>query len=248
LRLTLPLTRVRWVAGEAVQQTTPHDEWVLVTQDCDLAWNSIAGSDSLVELRPVYDRNPPAVWGIRASRLLLDDSGNYITDLEPLVKVEPDVVLKAEHLCRDAPHVPAPRLKTWLGLRYNRPAVPQQYVPLAADLAKRLTKKGHARAESRVRDVFATFSTAEDGTKEFALTAVVLHERVAEDDALLKATRDWLAGVALAVPEQLGLNVDVVALTDEQVSLAFLETGYALDASTVSWPNKTPGPVGDAGR
>lgn len=239
---------MRWVAGEAVQETTPHNEWVLVTQDCDLAWKSVAGSNSLVELRPVYDRDPPTAWGIRASSLLLDDNGNYITDLEPLIKVEPDVVLAAEHLCRDAPHVPAPRLKTWLGLRYNRPAVPQQYVPLAADLAQRLTKKGHAQAESRVRDVFATFTTAEDGTSEFVLTAVLLHERAAEDDALLTTTRDWLAGVALAVPKRLGMNVDIVAVTDEQVSLAFLETSYALDVTTVSWPNRTAGPVGDAGR
>lgn len=231
-----------------MQETTPHDDWVLATQDCDLAWNSIASSNSLVELRPVYDRDPPAVWGIRSSRLLLDDTGNYITDLEPLIKVEPDVILAAQHLCRDAPHAPAVRLKTWLGLRYNRPAVPQEYVPLAADLVKRLTKKGHAQAESRVRDVFATFTSAEDGTSEFTLMAVVLRERAAEDDALLTTTRDWLASVALAVPEHLGLNVDVVALADDQVSLAFLETSYALDATAVSWPNRTPGPVGDTGR
>lgn len=153
-------------------------------------------------------------------------------------------MLAANHACPEHAE-PARRLKTWLGLRYNRPAVPQEYVPLAEDIARRLRKKAHKQAEERVRDILATFETAKHGTVEFTLTAVVPRERASADPDLLPRTRDWLAAVALAVPSELGLNSDVVAVTDEEVSLAFLETSYSLDATTVSWPNKHPGPVGD---
>lgn len=59
LRLVLPLTCIRLSGGKPVAQTDDHGEWVLVAQDCDLAWNTVAGSDSLVELRPIYRENPP---------------------------------------------------------------------------------------------------------------------------------------------------------------------------------------------
>lgn len=224
--------------------TVDHDEWVLVAQDCDLAWNSVSGSDSLVELRPVYRETPPQEWGIRSSKFRLDEDGAYLLDSSPAVRVEPDVVLAATHSCTEHSE-PAQRLKTWLGLRYNRPAVPQEYVPLAQDIAKRLKKNSHKQAEERVRDILAAFQKAADGTIEFTLTAVVPRERAAADVGLLLGTREWLASIALAVPSDLGLGIDIEALTDEEVSLAQVETSYSLDLTTVSWPNKEPGPIGD---
>lgn len=217
---------------------------MLVAQDCDLAGNSVSRSDSLVELRPVYRVHPPENWGIRDSRFRLDEEGAFVVDSAPAVRVEPDVVLASEHACA-APHAqPARRLKTWLGLRYNRPAIPQEYVALADDIAKRLRKKSHKQAEERVRDILATFDTAADGKTEFTLVAVVPREHAAVDPRLLANTRDWLSQIALAVPEPLGLSTDVLALTDDEVSLAFLETSYSLDVSKVSWPNTGPGPTG----
>lgn len=244
--MSIPLSRIRLVGGKPLLSTVDHDEWVLVAQDCDLAWNSVVGSDSLVELRPVFREDPPDNWGIRGSKFRLDDDGAYLVESAPPVRVEPDVVIAAEHACIGAHTGPARRLKTWLGLRYNRPAVPQEYVALSGELAKQLKKKSHKEAEKRVRDILATFETAIDGKIEFTLTAIVPREREASEPGLVGRTRDWLAQIALAVPERLGLNTDVVACTDAEVSLAFLETSYSLDITTVSWPNKEPGPVGDA--
>lgn len=247
LRITIPLTRIRLVAGKSVAKTDDHDEWVLVAQDCDLAWNSVAGSGSLVELRPVYRDDPPESWGIRNIKFRLDEQGAYLVDSEPSVRVEPDVVLAAEHTCAGPHAVPARRLKTWLALRYNRPAVPQEYVPLARELATRLKKKTHKQAEERVRDILATFAAAADGTVEYTLTAVVPHERADADPELVDATRERLSQIALSVPDRLGLSTDIVAVTDEQLSLAFLETSYSLDVTAVSWPNSEAGPVGAVG-
>jgi len=234
------------VSGKVAPKTDNHEEWVLVAQDCDLAWNSVAGSHSLVELRPVYHDDPPSSWGIRNSKFRLDEQGAYLVDFEPSVRVEPDVVLAAHHTCI-GPHTEPARLKTWLALRYNRPAVPQEYVPLAQQLAGRLKKKTHKRAGARVRDILATFATAEDGTVEYTLTAVVPHDQANLAPDLISDTRDWLSQIALSVPDRFGLSTDVVAVTDEQLSLAFLETSYSLDVSTVSWPNSETGPVGEVG-
>jgi len=238
---------VRWVEGRAAQHTVDHDEWAIVAQDCDLAWNSVAGSDSLVELRPVYREDPPDSWGIRSGKFRLSDDGAYLVDHQATVKVEPDVVRNAEHACADE-HEPARRLKTWLGLRYDRPAIPQEYVTLADDLAQRLKKKSHRQAEDKVRDILATFATAPDDAVEFTLVAVVPHHRAHLDPTLLDDTRTWLATIALSVPQRLGLATDVEARTDEQVSLGYVESSYSLDVSTVSWPNAQPGPTGDVAR
>ena len=83
---------------------------VLVAPDCDLAWNSVSGSDSLVELRPVYRERPPQEWGIRSSKFRLDEDGAYLLDSAPAVRVEPDVVLAATHSCIEH-SAPAQRLK-----------------------------------------------------------------------------------------------------------------------------------------
>lgn len=119
-------------------------------------------------------------------------------------------------------------------------------MPLADDIAKRLRKMSHKQAGEHVRDVLATFQTAADGKAEFTLVAVVPREHAAAEPLLLDRTRDWLSHIALAVPEPLGLSTDVLALTDDEVSLAFLETSYPLDVSTVSWPNTGAGPTGAA--
>lgn len=153
-RLTLPLTHVDGVAGTPLPRTVDHDDWVLVQQDCDLAWNAVAGSDSLLELRPVFHDDPPANWGIRDARLLLDVTGAHLRSEAAAVRVTPDVVSMAGHATCPVPSF-ALRLKTWLGLRYDRPAVPQEFVALASDLATRLRKKQHHEDQDRVRDILA---------------------------------------------------------------------------------------------
>jgi len=220
-----------------------HDEWTIAQQDCDLAWRAVAGTDTLIELRPVLHDNPPSNWGIRDLRFRLDADGAYLHADEPALRVTPDVVINAEHASCPSSDL-ARRLKTWLGLRYDRPAIPQEFVDLAEDIAKRLRKPGNRPSEERVRDILASFHRSEDGVAEYRLVAVVPYAEADADAALLNATREWLAAVVLTVPDRLGIPVDVEARTDEPVSLAFLERSFSLDVSQVSWPETSPGPLG----
>ncbi len=243
LRLTLPRVQVRHEAGKPKPHTEKHDEWVIAQQDCDLAWRAVAGTDTLIELHPVLHDNPPSNWGIRDLRFRLDESGAYLHADEPSVRVTPDVVLNAEHCSCPTPDL-ARRLKTWLGLRYDRPAIPQEFMDLADDIAKRLRKPGNQPSEERVRDVLATFRRSSDGVAEFELVAVVPHAEADADPGLLAATRDWSSTVVLAVPDRLGMPLDIEARRDDQVSLALLERSFSLDVSQVSWPETKPGPGG----
>jgi hypothetical protein len=159
------------------------------------------------------------------------------------VRVTPDVIINAVHESCPDPEL-ARRLKTWLGLRYDRPAIPQEYVALADDIAKRLRKPGNKPSEERLRDILATFEPGTDGVVGYRLVAVLPQAEAAADRELLAATRDWLAGVAMNVPERLGMPLDIEARTDGEVSLAFIERSFSLDVSQVSWPETSPGPVG----
>jgi len=219
---------------------------VLVEQDCDLAWNAVSGSESLIELRPVFHDDPPADWGIRNARFLLDHSGAHIHAEAPGVRVTPDVVLLARHDTCALPSS-ARRLKTWLGLRYDRPAVPEPFVDLARDIANRLRKRRNRPEQRQVRDILATFDFASDGKIEYRLVAVVPYAEADADPNLVQFTREWLSKVVLSVPDSLGMPIAIDAYRDDEVSLAFLEGAFALDVSTVSWPATAPGPTGLVG-
>lgn len=227
--------------GELIQQPQAHRRWVIVDQDCDLAWKATTGSAYLVELKPVLTANPPAEWGIRSVRFKLTDDSYLHWDV-PSLRVRPEVVLiRASKVAPqlEANHVV--RLKTWLGLRYDRPAVPEPYVVLASHLAKAFGGRKHRAAGQAVRDILVRFDVALNGTTTFELVAVLSADT---SDDLRDETQTWLAEVALDVPATLAVPSSFEVRGDDEISLAFIENSYSLDLSTVSWPRNEAGPVG----
>lgn len=242
LMLDLSLDHVYLVGRKPVAKRDVHGMWIVVDQDCDLAWKALVGTSYLVELKPVYLDDPPSDWGIRNSKFLLDRAGAHLHADSPSVRVTPEVFDVAEHItcvCVDSGR----RLKTWLGLRYDRPAVPEEYSALANALADRIKVKKHRSEGERVRDVLATFQTDGDGTVKYEIVAVLPHQTATPD--LIRNTRQWLAEVALEVPDTLGQASDINAYPDDGVSLAYVEASFALSVSTLSWPARKPGPVGE---
>lgn len=246
LRVPLPLRHAALVDGQVAEVSTPHDLWLLADQDCDLAWQTVVGEQSdgrLVELRPVFVKDPPEDWGIRSQRFLIDDTGHHLRGASAIIRVTPAVVAAGEHIgCLVADH--QLRLKTWLGLRYNRPAVPQRYVGLARALAEQLSKRKARPAAARYRDVLGQFRRAGVQTM-YSLVAVLPGGGYAADAEEVVAARTWLADAARAVPAELGTAASLDAYGDEDVSLGFVENSYSLDLSRLSWPPNNPGPVGN---
>jgi hypothetical protein len=245
LRITLPLSYVRLVGGVTVREETQHYLWLLADQDCDLAWRALTGvSDPfLVELRPVYTEDPPDDWGIRSQLLRLDETGSYLRANSPNVRVSPEVVASSEHVgCLDADS--QLRLKTWFGMRYDRPAIPQRYTLLARAIAGQIGKKKNRVQGGRVRDVLAQFSETPEGLTEYSLVAVLPDEAYRTDDRIGMGIRTWLSEIVLDVPRELGTAVLLEAYSDHEVSLAYVEGSFSLDLSKLSWPQNAPGPNG----
>jgi len=245
LRLPLPLRHTAILDGTVADVVRTHELWVIAEQDCDLAWRAIVRDDAeefLVELRPVFTEDPPADWGIRNQKFLLNADGRYLLANAPIVRVTPEVIDAAEHVdCLDDDH--QLRLKTWMGLRYDRPAVPQRHMNLARALAAALSvKKNRTRAE-RYRDVLAQYWDAEGVTK-YTLVAVLSGGPYdATSDDIVDA-RTWLADSVRDVPADLGVAVSLEAYGDDAITLQYLEGSYSVDVSRLSWPPNKPGPAG----
>lgn len=245
LRLPLSLRHAALVAGAVKEVVRTHDLWMIAEQDCDLAWRAVLREgvgQFLVELRPVFTDDPPADWGIRSQRFLLNADGRHLLSNAPTVRVSPEVIGAAEHVdCLDDDH--QLRLKTWMGLRYDRPAVPQRYARLAEALAHALSaKKGRARAE-RYRDVLAQYWD-EGGDPRYTLVAVLPGGPYAATSNEVLHARAWLADSVRDVPADLGVAVSLDAYGDDEITLQYIEGSYSVDVSKLSWPSSKPGPDG----
>lgn len=231
----LPLDTVV-VRGDAVSRETagPHGVWVVAEQDCNLAGADADDAEARIEVRPVYMLDPPTDWGIRSRRFRLDEAGRYLEDQTPKVLVSPEMLTSA--VATREQLLPSPRalaFKTWLGRRYDRPAVPDHLVPLARSISEKLRRPGGRPVAVRVRDVLMQFDESQSPI-QFALFAVL------DETADPGEVRRWLAEAALAVSRELGVGSIFEVGTAAETSLHLLETSYAADASQLTWSGREP--------
>ncbi len=214
---------------ERIQEiSTSFNRWVVCTQDCDLRSSRIDADEPLIELRPILCDNPPSDWGIRSRRFLLDKEA-YVDAYAPRCFVTP-ALLHTTNSEREATLDDArtTAFKTWLGLRYDRPAVPEHLVDLAREVAKRCSG-GHGRAISEdVHDVLMQFA---DDTQpaQVALFGVINDNSDPED------VRRWLSDAATRINSDLGVIAAIDVGTRSQTSLELLETSYSADLSQLTW-------------
>jgi hypothetical protein len=209
--------------------------WVIASQDCDLAAASPSDNEPIIEVRPVVEGDAETVdWGIRSHALRLDEERSVVSDRLP-GRVSPALLHRLAREARE-PALADGRVvafKTWLGLRFDRPAVPDHLVPLARDIAKRLRRPGGREVAAGVHDVLMQFD--ESGASARAVLFAVM-----TDDADRETVLRWLADVAKAVPAVLGVVVEVDAGTKAETSLELIETSYTADASQITWRGADP--------
>ncbi|MGO9180933.1 MAG: hypothetical protein ACLQBX_17065 [Candidatus Limnocylindrales bacterium] len=216
-----------------------HDRWIIATQDCDLAWTETDEPNPTIELRPVFTEEPPSDWGIRSVRYRLNDT-EYVHGRSPRVMVSPAVLSAVhEHGGHDAEIEPARQRgwKKWLGLRYDRPAVPDELLPLANRIADEVHRPERRPLGLHVRDVLMQFDEESDPVR-FSLFAVL----ESPDDR--DRAREWLASIATAVPSELGIADELDARAANGISLHLIETSYAADVAQLTWPRSKPGSEG----
>jgi hypothetical protein len=95
---------------------------------------------------------------------------------------------------------------TWLGKRYDRPAVPPELLPLAKKIGELVTARRNRAAGARVRDILMQFEIGSQPVR-YSLFAVL--DRAADEAEV----RSWLSGIALEVPVELGIADQIEAAT-----------------------------------
>ncbi len=223
-------------SGEVVEDRQEYDTWIVATQNCDLDWLDELAPENDVELRPVFCEDPPTERGIRSRKHLLE-TPHYVDAQSRRVMISPAALrtlLQSDATRDNAVADDEERIrafKTWLGYRYDRPAVSDEYVPLAVSIAEAVKKQRAKSYSGQVRDILAQF--VEDDPPRYQLFAVI--EAGVDPDQI----REWLAEAARSVPIELGIADDIDAATADETSLALIEGSYAVDLTSITWSGKT---------
>lgn len=226
-------------SGQPERRLGRHNRWAVASQNCDLDLIDESETDPCIEIRPVFQADPPRNWGIRSSRFLLTET-EYVEATSPRPIVAPAVLTSVaaggakRRLPSEARQL---AFTTWLGLRYDRPAVPPGLLPLAKRIAELVRSQRNRHFAIRVRDVLMQFGEAPDVVR-FSLFAVL------QDEGDEQAAREWLSEVARAVPADLGVADQIEAATASGISFQVIETSYAADVTQLTWRPGSPEPEG----
>lgn len=226
-------------SGQPERRMGTHTRWVIATQDCDLDQTDAASADPSIELRPVFTDNPPSDWGIRSARLLLTER-EYVQSSSPRPVVSAAVLtaLKAEGIpVRQIDPARKLAYTTWLGKRYDRPAVPPELLPLARKIAELVRAKRNRTTGARVRDILMQFDTGNSQVR-YSLFAVL------DNSADQEEVRIWLSAIVLEIPVELGIADRIEAATTSGISLELVETAYSADVTQLTWRTNDPLPQG----
>jgi len=230
VRSTLSSSVLVMESGTIKFEERTADSWVIVTQDCDLDLLMVDNNEPLVEMRPVHDVESGS-WGIRSRRLRLSEKlATQAQDPRIMISAAALETLRASR--EDLPPERTLSLKTWLGLRYDRPAVPEELVPLAKAISTAAEELDEA-VSSRVRDVVMQF---DDSTQpiRFSLFAIL------EGENDYEAARDWLSRISQRIPVELGVADELEAATADGTALSLIETGYSADVTQITWGKSGP--------
>ncbi len=229
----LTATHLTSSEGRIQEVSQSYGCWVVCTQDCDLRSASTDSHRPMIELRPVLHEDPLSDWGIRSRRFLLYE-GAYVDADAPRCAVTPALLSTMRPGRAAALNEARSRaLKTWLGLRYDRPAVPEHLVELAREVARRCSGGSGRTISEQVHDVLMQFDDSAQPV-HVALFGVIA------DDASPEAVRVWLADVATRINSDLGVVTVIDVGTRAQTSLELLETSYAADLSQLTWSRNRP--------
>ncbi len=220
--------------GAYQREQQEHGVWVVASQDCDLAVTPSTADGACIELRPVFSEEPPTDWGIRSRRLRLTDAC-YVVAESPRTMISPAALVAHGTSCARAPLAPGRTvaLKTWLGLRYDRPAVPDQLVELVQAIATRVADRQRRAVGEIVHDVLVQFDLSGTAPRYFLFAVIA-------DGADREAVRSWLGAIGAGVSLDLGVMAGYDLGTKAETSLELVENSFAADLSRLTWRGESP--------
>lgn len=219
--------------GHCTPIEVAYELWVVTSQDCDLHALESDAHDVVVEISPAVPAKSQLGWGIRSRELRLSDE-IYVEAEAPRLRLSPQALCVFSYAMRPALEGGrATAFKTWLGRRYDRPAVPTELVPLAHEIAKQVKATRTPELADACHDVL--FAVRDGDPPRYELTAVT----VSSSDAA--AIEHWLVQAALLIDPSLGvMDSPPVALTKAELSLDVLENSYSANLSDITWKKWDP--------
>jgi hypothetical protein len=219
-------------AGATTPRSEAHDLWLLATQDCDLAQTRSTNATRHFELRPVFTRDEnDRLDGLRTRSIIVHDQLVLRAD-------SPRITLTARALNtfknqreEDLPVERRAQIKAWLGLRYDRPAVPERFEKLARLLKERCIAEIPAHLTGVLRDVLVSFESPTEVRLFF-----ILHDNATE--AGRNNVLDWADDTAGELLDDHGIIVlDRQAETSKGTSLWVIQNYHGLDCTDLSIPS-----------
>jgi hypothetical protein len=170
--------------GAVVDCSERFDYWLLATQDCDLEQTPCTNSARQFELRPVLPRTKDdKLDGLRSRTIIVKDEFVLRSDSKKLTLTARALnTLKAKRE-DDLDEDRRAQIKTWLGLRYDRPAIPTPFVALGLRLKKAFIDEMADDFIGVVRDVWVYFD--DEHTVRLFVILVDAQKQRAQD------VRDW---------------------------------------------------------
>ena len=246
------------VDGNAETRAISHDRWIVATQDCDLDIADSGANDPRIELRPVYgrnggpdcDRGAPDVWGVRSRKFRLNQDRDFVH--ADSIRLMASPALLNEHVGSRVSLLSDERraaFTAWLGRRYDRPAVPEAFVPLARALSE-LARKARDPVRDHLHDVLMVFDEASSPT-EIALFTITCNPDHSEeccgascsDDHVADARR-WMSGIAQELDSELGVIASIEAAPRAGTSMLIIESSYSADVSDITYGQDSVNGVG----
>jgi hypothetical protein len=234
----VPFAAVRYEDGRLTLKEDSHDLWILADQDCDLSATETTDEDRYLELRAVRTCMPETKLpsGIRSRILRLSteltvQAGDARAGLTARALHSLSAAADRSAVDRDARR----SFKTWLGLRYDRPAVPEAFASAAKGLLKLLQRSGRTGEWTSLRDIFVTFEDAPHDVPVARLFAVLWNDK-AGDCPRIEA---WLRDIQLRLSQSAGSERFVVigeisVQPTSRTPVDVLERSYGLDSARFS--------------
>lgn len=235
--------------GSPETQTISHERWIVASQDCDLDAADSEGTDPQIELRPVYDRDggppfdlgAPDAWGVRSRKFRLNLDRDFIHADAPRLMATPALLSQ----CVGSPvsllsEERRSAFTSWLGRRYDRPAVPDRFVPLARAVSRSASKTRH-RVRDHLHDLLLVFSDSSTVPRVslFAITCDPDHEEECCDspcsDDHVTDARLWMSELAQALDIELGVVERIEAAPRAETSMLIVESSYSADVSDITY-------------
>jgi hypothetical protein len=213
--------------GAIVDRSEQFDLWLLATQDCDLDQTPCTNSTRQFELRPVSERTPDdRLDGLRSRTVLVTDQLVLRSDSKRLTlsaRALNTLKGKREEALDEERRV---QIKTWLGLRYDRPAIPTPLVPLGRRLKSAFIDDLPATFDGVVRDVWVYFENQHD-VRIFVILVDIQKRRADE-------VRDWVSDVSATLSDENIIVRERHVEAPDRTPLSVLQTYYGLGLAGLS--------------